>query len=58
MSHYRLNCLFEELDAEVKDLHQSAETLGVKKATSKIHNKVKEALEIMKDLPAEEKANT
>ncbi len=45
MSHYRLHCLFEELDAEVKDLHQSAETLGVKKATTKIHNKVKEALE-------------
>ena len=54
MSHYRLHCLFEELDAEVKDLHQSAETLGVKKATTKIHNKVKEALAIMKELPSEQ----
>ena len=44
----RLYSIFEELDAAVENLKNSAETIGVKQATTKIHKQVKEAMEIIK----------
>ena len=45
----RLYSIFEELDTEVETLKNNAETMGVKQATTKIHKRVKEAMEIIKE---------